>query len=82
MFFSILFGLACGGVVLSTIGLIKPSWVGADDREILYQSLKGWFIIGFVALFFYDADNFSLIALVISALIVVVVDFIVKVERE
>ena len=48
MFFSIVSGVACGGIIVSVLGLIYPSWVGADDREIIYESLLGWFIVLFL----------------------------------
>ncbi len=82
MFFSIISGLACGGMFVSILGLINPLWVGADDREIIYKSLEGWFIILLFTLFFYDADNFSIVLWFLSFVIMVIIDFIVKIKMD
>ena len=80
MFFSIIFGLACGGMIISILGLINPSWVGADDREIIYESVKGWFIIFFIVSFFYNADSFNEIAWFVAIVMGVGIDYFIRVE--
>jgi len=79
MFFSIVFGIACGGMMISILGLINPSWIGSDDKGLIYDSVKGWLIILFIIIFFYDADSFNKIAWFVSILIGVGMNYI-KVE--
>ncbi|SFV66475.1 hypothetical protein MNB_SV-12-1361 [hydrothermal vent metagenome] len=79
MFFSIVFGVACGGLIISILGFINPLWIGADDKEIIYESLKGWLIVISIVIFFYDKDSFSLLAFFVSCIIGISLNFI-KVE--
>jgi len=81
MFFSIIFGIACGGMIISILGLINPSWIGSDsdNENLIYESLKGWSTILFVVMFFYDADSFNKIAWLVSTLIVMGMNYL-KVE--
>ena len=81
MLFSIILGFACGGMVVSILGLINPLWVGAEDREIIYESLKGWFAILFIMFLFYDADNFNVTVWLVSSFVIIVVEIIFIVKR-
>ena len=76
MFFSIIFGITCGGMIVSILGFIHPSWAGADDREIIYESIKGWFVIFIIVLFFCDADSFSQFAWLLSTVMGIGLNFI------
>jgi len=68
-------------MVVSILGLINPLWVGAEDREIIYESLKGWFAILFIMFLFYDADNFNVTVWLVSSFVIIVVDIIFIVKR-
>ena len=76
MFFSIVFGIACGGMIISILGLINPSWIGSDDKDLIYASAKGWLLILFIIIFFYDADSFNEIVWFISIFIGVGMNYI------